>query len=331
MPDRDEVSSRRRSDFLRLALRSGNRARLPGSMSQYDHMLFLNTVVGPGSDGSLLRVEGTDKGLAVSTDGNGGSAISNPGSGLPAWSTRPRSTWRSPGRARWPWSTTSTSATRKTRGDVAVQETVEGMSEACEALGIPVVGGNVSFYNETDGVDIHPTPVVGLLGLADPMPAEPPRLSRAEEDMEIWEVGPPPSSNLAGSSWQRLQGKLHGHPSAPDPATALEVIRLAAELARKARVLHDISDGGLAVALAEICIASGVGAAVDAAHPFSEDPHRFLVVASPGSVELPEEIARRVGVIGGTDVSINGSVLSLDRGADAWHHALERALEADSR
>jgi phosphoribosylformylglycinamidine synthase subunit PurL len=300
--------------------------------TQYDHMLFLNTVVGPGSDGTLLRIKGTDKALAVSTDGNGRLCYLDPRRGaarlvyeaalnvavtgaLPL-AVVDNLNFGNPEKPEVMWQ---------------FRETVEGMSEACEALGIPVVGGNVSFYNETDGVDIHPTPVVGLLGLADPMPAGPPRLSRAEEDMEIWEVGPAPSSNLAGSSWQRLQGKLHGHPSTPDPATAIEVIRLAAELAHKAPVLHDISDGGLAVALAEICIASGVGAVVEAAHPFSEDPHRFLVVAPPGSLELSERIARRVGVIGGRDVSINGSVLSLDKCADAWNHALERALEADSR
>jgi phosphoribosylformylglycinamidine synthase subunit PurL len=300
--------------------------------TQYDHMLFLNTVVGPGSDGTLLRVKGTDKALAVSTDGNGRLCYLDPHRGaarlvyeaalnVAVTGARPLAVvdnlnFGNPEKPEVMWQ---------------FRETVEGMSEACEALGVPVVGGNVSFYNETDGVDIHPTPVVGLLGLADPMPADPPRLSRAEEGMEIWEVGPPPSSNLAGSSWQRLQGKLQGHPSAPDPEAAVQVIRLAAELAHQAPVLHDISDGGLAVALAEICIASGVGAAVEAAHPFSEDPHRFLVVSPAGSVELPERIARRVGVIGGPDVSINGSVLALDRCADAWHHALERALDAGSR
>ena len=114
------------------------------------------------------------------------------------------------------------------------RESVEGISEACEALGIPVVGGNVSFYNETDGRDINPTPVVGLLGLADPMPANPPRLSRAEPGMEVWELGPPAGPNLAGSAVQRLLGDLAGNPTVPDPETARRVIDLTVALAHQA-------------------------------------------------------------------------------------------------
>jgi phosphoribosylformylglycinamidine synthase len=208
------------------------------------------------------------------------------------------------------------------------KESVEGLSEACEALGIPVVGGNVSFYNETDGVDIHPTPVVGMLGLADPMPSSPPRLDRAEEGMEIWEVGPEPTANLDGSAVQRLHGELGGLPTAPDPVVALRVIELAAGLAHRAPVLHDISDGGLAVALTEICVASGVGARVECANPFNEDPHRLLVVAEPGSLDLPEDLSRHIGTIGGGEVAINGSAIPIDDAASLWAGAIERALSA---
>jgi phosphoribosylformylglycinamidine synthase len=191
------------------------------------------------------------------------------------------------------------------------RESVEGISQACESLEIPVVGGNVSFYNETDGVDINPTPVVGLLGLADPMPASPPRLSRAAVGMEIWEVGPAPTTNLAGSAAQRvIHGELTGKPSLPDAATAKRVIRMAAELAHLVPVLHDVSDGGRVVAVAEICIASGVGATLQAAESsvlFSEDPHRFIAVFEPGTVELPTDIGRRVGIIGGDSLVLAGS------------------------
>jgi phosphoribosylformylglycinamidine synthase len=206
------------------------------------------------------------------------------------------------------------------------QECVEGMSEACEALGIPVVGGNVSFYNETDGVDINPTPVVGLLGLADPMPTSVPRLNRAEPGMEIWEAGPPASANLAGSAVQRLFDRLGGSPTPPDLEGGAAVVALAADLAHRAPVLHDISDGGLAVALAEICIASGVGAVVEVDHPFSEDPHRFLMVVEPGSLDALPGMARRIGTIAGVEIVINGSAVTVDEAADLWKHALERSL-----
>jgi phosphoribosylformylglycinamidine synthase subunit PurL len=297
--------------------------------TQYDHMLFLNTVVGPGADGSLLRVRGTDKALAVSTDGNGRLCYLDPRIGasrlvyeaalnVAVTGARPLAVvdnlnFGNPEKTEVMWQ---------------FRETVEGMSHACEVLGIPVVGGNVSFYNETDGVDIHPTPVVGLLGLADPLPTEPPRLNRATDGMDVWEIGPTASPNLAGSAVQRLRGTLHGMPTAPDADMANRVIALAADLAHTAAVLHDVSDGGLAVALAEICVNSGVGATVETQHPFSEDPHRLLAVAPPGAVDLPADIARRIGITGGDEIVINGDPAPLADCSDAWHHALERALNA---
>ena len=295
--------------------------------TQYDHMLFLNTVVGPGADGNLLRVRGTDKALAVSTDGNGRLCYLDPRIGsarivyeaalnVAVVGAKPLAVvdnlnFGNPEKPEVMWQ---------------FKESVEGISQACETLEIPVVGGNVSFYNESGGVDINPTPVVGLLGVADPMPADPPRLSRAAEQMEIWEVGPEPTGNLAASAVQRLRGSLHGMPTPPDAGVAKRVVAIAAELAHIAPVLHDISDGGLAVALAEICIASAIGARVQTQHPFSEDPHRFLVVARPGVLELPVDIARRIGVVGGDEIVINGAAAPLADCADVWHNALERAL-----
>ncbi len=298
---------------------------------QYDHMLFLNTVVGPGGDGSLLRIRGTNKALAVSTDGNGRLCYLDPRRGaarlvfeaalnVAVTGARPLAVvdnlnFGNPEKPEVMWQ---------------LKETVEGISEACEALGIPVVGGNVSFYNETDGIDIHPTPVVGLLGLADPMPTTPPRLSRAIDGMEIWVVGPEPTTNLAGSTAQRVVGDaLAGRPTAPDAEMARRVINLASDLAHLVPVLHDISDGGLAVAIAEICIASGVGAQIsdpDQTAMFSEDPHRFVVVMEPGTVELPDDLAKRLGTIGGDSLSFGSTGLDLSIITRAWREALPSAL-----
>ena len=298
---------------------------------QYDHMLFLDTVVGPGSDGSLLRIKGTEKALAVSTDGNGRLCYLDPLRGaarivyeaalnVAVAGARPLAlvdnlNFGNPEKPEVMWQ---------------LIETVEGISRACEALGIPVVGGNVSFYNETAGVDIHPTPVVGLLGLADPMPSNPPRLSRAKEGMEIWEVGPKPTDNLAGSAAQRVAGKaLVGRPTAPNPEMARRLVNLAAELAHLVPVLHDISDGGLAVAVAEICIASGVGAQINHVAPgamFSEDPHRFVVVMESGTNDLPVDLATQVGTIGGDSLSLGSGSLDLSNITRAWREALPSAL-----
>jgi phosphoribosylformylglycinamidine synthase len=213
------------------------------------------------------------------------------------------------------------------------RESVEGISQACEALGIPVVGGNVSFYNETDSVDINPTPVVGLLGLADPMPSSPPRLSQARVGMEIWEVGPSPTANLAGSAVQRvLNGELTGRPSPPEPDVARRVIDLAADLAHLVPVLHDVSDGGRAVAVAEICIASEVGAVLEGSESgelFSEDPHRFIAVFEPGSIELPAEISRKLGIIAGSSLVLGGSEpIDVEVLIETYRNAIPRRMAA---
>jgi phosphoribosylformylglycinamidine synthase subunit PurL len=212
------------------------------------------------------------------------------------------------------------------------RESVEGISEACEALGIPVVGGNVSFYNETEGADIHPTPVVGLLGLADPIPTDLPDLSRAKAGMEIWEVGPEPTRNLAGSAFQRVVEDAHrGRPTAPRPEVAKEVIGLASTLAHQVPVLHDVSTGGLALTVAEICIASEIGAELTAeadAALFSEDPHRFVVVMEPGTVTLPDGLARRIGTVGGGSLRIAGHEVGLDLITNAYREAIPRRMRA---
>ncbi len=298
---------------------------------QYDHMLFLNTVIGPGGDGSLLRIKGTKKALAVSSDGNGRLCYLDPRRGA----------------ARLVYESALNVAVTGARPLAVVDnlnfgnpekpevmwqliETVEGISEACETLTIPVIGGNVSFYNETDGIDIYPTPVIGLLGLADPMPPDPPRLSRATEGMEIWVIGPEPTDNFAGSTAQRVvEGALRGRPTAPNPAIARRVIDLATDLACLVPVLHDISDGGLAVAVAEICIASDVGARIndpDQTAMFSEDPHRFVLAMESGTTELPADLARRVGTIGGVSLSFGSAGLALSIITRAWREALPSAL-----
>ena len=299
---------------------------------QYDHMLFLNTVVGPGSDGSLLRIKGTDKALSVSTDGNGRLCYLDPRRGserlvyeaalnVAVTGANPLAVvdnlnFGNPEKPEVMWQFT---------------ESVEGLSTACEELGIPVVGGNVSFYNETDGVDINPTPVVGLLGLADPMPTSPPRLDRAADSMEIWEIGPPPTDNLAGSAAQRIQGSdLTGRPTAPDAVIARRVNDLAVEMAHVAPVLHDVSDGGVAVSISEICISSGIGARLTIDDPvllFSEDPHRFVAVLDPGSFQMPPDLARMVGTIGGQEISFGTeATIQLGEATDSWTNAITDAL-----
>ncbi len=313
---------------------------------QFDHMLFLNTVIGPGHDGSLIRIRGTEKALAVSTDGNGKLCYLDP--------------WR--GGARLVYEAALNVAMTGARPLAVVDNlnfgnpekpevmwqfisTIDGMSDACEALGIPVVGGNVSFYNETDGRDIYPTPVVGMVGMVEPIPPNPPRLDRAEDGMELWRFGPEWAVNLAGSALEQVTfGHVGGRPSAPDPTMARAAIEMARILVTEelAEALHDVSDGGIALAIAEICIASGVGATVGFADwrgLFSEDPHRFLAAipseAADRVGELADDIgipAQRIGILGGDEISFSSggarAGVDLEVATQIYHDAIPRRMKA---
>jgi len=300
---------------------------------QYDHMLFLDTVVGPGNDGSLLRVKGTAKGVAVSTDGDARRCRLDPRRGarrivheaalnVAVTGARPYAVvdnlnFGNPEKLEVMWQ---------------FVESVEGLAEGCEDLGVPVVGGNVSFYNETDGVDIDPTPVVGMLGLADPMPELPPRLDRAEEGMELWLVGPERGDDFAGSAYACVVLDHHnGHPAPVDPEAGRRVAAHAARLAHLAPVVHDVSSGGIAVALAEICIRSGVGASLENGDwrlLLDEAPHRILAVVPPDTdLEIDDVPHRKLGDIGGDRIDFGrwGSV-PLATAARVWRDALRRRL-----
>jgi phosphoribosylformylglycinamidine synthase len=307
---------------------------------QFDHMLFLNTVHGPGRDGSLIRVRGTDKGLAVSTDGNGRLCQLDPRRGaerlvyeaalnVAVLGARPLAVvdnlnFGNPEKPEVMWQFT---------------ETLAGLGAACEALGVPIVGGNVSFYNETDGRDIFPTPVVGLLGMAEPMPA---LSDPVAEGMSMLLVGPEQSTNLAGSAYQRVvRGTLGGRPTRVDADQGGRAIELAIRIAHvvPGAVLHDISQGGALIAAVELLIGGGVGARIElqtTAHGFGEDPHRFLCLVPAARKPELEQLAREVGcrvtdigMTGGTDFTIAGRetvAIPLERLREVWAGAIRAKM-----
>lgn len=310
---------------------------------QYDHMLFLNTVVGPGHDATLLRLKGTERGLALTTDGNGRVCYLDPRRGA----------------ARLVWEAALNVAVvgaeplavvdnlnfgNPEKPEVMWQfrETVEGITEACEALGVPVVGGNVSFYNETDGLDIYPSPVVGMLGLVEDLRLPPSRLDRAGAGMGIYLVGNEWAPNLAGSAFEKVTfGHVGGRPTGPDRAMGNATVTAARRMAQAGvPVLHDISMGGLAMAIAEICIASRVGATVtysDWRFLFSEDPHRFLAVVPVSQDDLIRKTGSELGVPFTRIGSTGGDAIVFDRGgvraavdlavaSAAWRKALPEHL-----
>ena len=223
-------------------------------------------------------------------------------------------------------------------------EVVDGMSDACRALGIPVVGGNVSFYNESRGRDIDPTPVVGLVGLIDELTSVPPAPELHHGDAIVL-LGHT-EAELGGSEWASQHDLRGGVPPAADLdiAAALHDFVRALVDGREVNGLHDVSDGGLAVALAEMAVAGDCGfdvslvsELVPALAWFSESASRVVVAVDPERADDLVERARaanvpaqRLGTAGGDRLAAAGAfTVSLADATRAWRDTLPAALGAD--
>ena len=211
-------------------------------------------------------------------------------------------------------------------------EAVDGLAEACEALGIPVVGGNVSLYNEAPSGPIFPTPVVGIVGLL-PDAASAGRLGFAREGDLIALVGEFEPS-LTGSELAKLRGVAPAGSLPPVKATAVRDAHRAVRDGIRSVALHnahDVSEGGVAVALAECCLAGGIGASVDLGDVgevglFGEAPGRAFIVS--GSREALESAGGRViGSVGGDRLSITAGGLRLDLAVSELGDARNSGLE----
>jgi phosphoribosylformylglycinamidine synthase len=180
------------------------------------------------------------------------------------------------------------------------------MAQACEALGLPIVSGNVSLYNDTDGQSIHPTPVVGCVGLVPDVRRIPSRWQPGDVILLV-SAGTP---SLPGSELQARHGTVSGTPAQLDLAAEAALVRHVHEAAPRCSLAHDVSDGGLAVALAEAAIHSGIGARLDlpldAVTLFGEGCGQVIIALPAGQVEvdpLGSEVAvRRIGEVGGDEI-----------------------------
>ncbi|MEO5656051.1 MAG: phosphoribosylformylglycinamidine synthase subunit PurL [Nitrospiria bacterium] len=321
---------------------------------QYDHMVGTNTMVVPGSDAAVIRIKGTSTALAMSVDGNSRYCMLNPYvGGMIAVAEACRNVVCSG--ARPLGATDCLNFGNPERPEVMWQFAlvIDGISDACRAFGVPVVSGNVSFYNETKGLGIYPTPVVGVVGKASvrhviSQAFQAPGhaviiLGETKEELggteyvARWhhrELGLPPELDLEAET------RLY--------ACCLEV--MAAGLVQSA---HDCSDGGLAVAIAESCISgrSRIGVRVEVANPrglrpdavlFGESQSRVVLSVRPDAVKAVLAVADRIGVpaawVGETGgdrllMSIAGETmidLALGEAANAWRDAVPSLLKGTS-
>jgi phosphoribosylformylglycinamidine synthase len=288
---------------------------------QYDRYVRGNTVLAMPQDAGVIRIDaGTGLGVALATDGNGRYCKLDPYAGtqlalaeayrnVAATGARPLAVtnclnFGSPEDPAVMWQFT---------------EAVRGLADGCMALGVPVTGGNVSFYNQTGSAAIHPTPVIGVLGIHDDVRL---RLSIGfhRSGAAIVLLGTT-ADELGGSLWAQVtHGHLGGLPPAADLAAerALAAVLRAGAAGQLLAAAHDLSDGGLAVALAECCLAGGGGCMV--ALPgdpftclFSESAARAVVAVQPGAEREFAALctehgvpAAVLGTTGGTGLEVAG-------------------------
>ena len=362
-PAKDQSTKDKDQDFNEVLLKllaSPNLASKQHVYRQYDHMVRTNTAVLPGADAAVVRIKETRRALAMSLDGNGRYCAANPREGakhivaeaarnVVCVGARPLAVtnclnFASPERPEVMWS---------------FSEVIDGMAEACRAFNTPVVSGNVSFYNETEGRGILPTPVIGMIGLVEDVRrvVQPgfktegdviALLGTTNNDLSISEY----AAVLEGATTDEMVAngvlpKLDLQVEIAGQTTCLE----AAEAGLLSSA-HDCSDGGIAVALAENCFSSlnrqSIGAEISldvilppAAALFSESPSRIIISFPEHSLAQIKAMAEQancpfnvIGKVGGNRLRIrlgNDEVVSTEVGEleSVWRSSLSKKLEAE--
>jgi phosphoribosylformylglycinamidine synthase len=333
---------------LRKILATENVAQKSWIWTQYDHMVGTNTVERPGGDAAVLRLKGTSKAIAIKSDVNpffcacdpyrgAAIAVAEAARSIAATGARPLAV------------TDCLNFGSPERPEIMGQfeAAVRGLSDACRTLSTPVVSGNVSFYNETDGRPIPPTPTVGMVGLLEDVSRHVRMPFRREGDLVA--VLGETRDELGASEFLRT---IHGRDDGPCPEVDLEAERRLVELLvrladeRRLASAHDVSDGGLAVALAECAMTSRLGVDLrlapglrPSALLFGETTGRALVTFAPAEESSVRSAAEAAGVpfdlvgrVGGARlvIAMEGRALVDEPVADLrelWTTAFARSME----
>src|SRR4051812_1915018 len=321
-------------DLLLRMVASPNLCSRRWVVEQYDRVVLGDTVLAWPEDAGVVRLsEESNRGIALSTDGNGRYARLDPYAGAQLALAEAYRNVAATGAE--PIAVTNC-LNFGSPEDPAVMwqfaEATRGLADACRELGTPVTGGNVSFYNQTATTAINPTPVVGVLGLFDDVTTRVPMGFR--DSGEVLLLLGETRDELAGSEWAHV---VHGHLGGLPPAVDLEAEHLLAEVLvdgarhQLLQAAHDLSEGGLAQALAEMAIKGQVGVQVAVTGDpfvalFSESTARAVVVVSPADEPALLRLAgsrgvpvARLGVVGGDAVSVEGQFsIGVEELRSAW-------------
>ncbi len=327
---------------------------------QYDSMVQINTVQGPGREAGVIRIKGTKRGLAMALDGNGRWCWLDPRLGamhaVAESARKVACTGATPVAA-----TNCLNFGNPEKPQIMWQfaQVIDGMTRACEELEVPITGGNVSFYNETLGEGIYPTPVVGVVGVIDEVEKsasfEFRGLGRSVVLLRGTEPGDATDAEAEfGSSEyaKEILGAVWGFPPALELEKEAALQKCIIELIRRGLVesAHDCSDGGLAVALAESAFPNGVGARIELVSSglaaefllFGEDASRILISCAREHVGRIQQLAVEYGVsaevLGETvpekiEILVDGrqvAAAAVSELKQAWANALGRALHAET-
>ncbi|MEK4396726.1 phosphoribosylformylglycinamidine synthase subunit PurL [Bacillus sp. FSL K6-2860] len=300
---------------------------------QYDYMVRTNTVVAPGSDAGVLRIRGTKKALAMTTDCNARYLYLDPEvGGKIAVAEAARNIVCSGARPLAVTDNLNFGNPEKPEIFWQIEKSADGISEACRTLSTPVIGGNVSLYNESNGTAIYPTPVIGMVGLVEDT-AHITTQSFQQADDVIFVIGET-KEEFAGSELQKMtEGRIYG--KAPDIDLDVELTRQEALLAAIQNGLvqsaHDVSEGGLGVALAESTFGTdGLGADIQIdlnseASLFSETQSRFVVTVRPEHREAFAAAVKDAKEVG--TVTNDGVFTVKNQEGQQWIHAAVNELE----
>ncbi|WP_144487489.1 phosphoribosylformylglycinamidine synthase subunit PurL [Bacillus pumilus] len=300
---------------------------------QYDYMVRTNTVVAPGSDAGVLRIRGTKKALAMTTDCNARYLYLDPEvGGKIAVAEAARNIVCSGARPLAVTDNLNFGNPEKPEIFWQIEKSADGISEACRTLSTPVIGGNVSLYNESNGTAIYPTPVIGMVGLVEDTAHITTQSFQQAGDV-IFVIGET-KEEFAGSELQKMtEGRIYG--KAPEIDLNVELARQEALLAAIQNGLvqsaHDVSEGGLGVALAESTFGTdGLGADIQIdldseASLFSETQSRFVVTVKPEHSEAFAAAVKDAKEVG--TVTNDGVFTVKNQEGQQWIHAAVNELE----
>jgi phosphoribosylformylglycinamidine synthase subunit PurL len=322
------------SQSLRALLESPGGSSRRWVTRQYDQLVGSGTVVRPGGDAAVVRLTPSRRAIAVSLDGNGRRTWLDPRrGGMSAVCQAARNVACTGARPAAVTNCLNFGNPERPEIGYELREAIGGMGAACRALGLPVVSGNVSLYNEHDGRPIPPTPVVGVVGILED--AELAVRTGFCESGDVVLLAGAGHSAIDGSDYQKvILGEVAGRIPEPDleQERALHEFLAAAAERGLLRSAHDVGGGGLAVAVTQSAIAGGIGVHVETPGDlFGEGDGRVVVSARRGDVAALRSLAtaiplRRLGTVGGTEIAVGPARISVSDAAETFERALPRIM-----